>query len=91
MPLPQKIIYHAFLDSSGTTRKAHIRREADCWPEFQRENEACSFPYRHLDEFLTFMQESAYLKQTGELPSIIGISLEGPLLASFGGTSPTRS
>lgn len=86
MPLPQKLIYHASLDSSGTTRKAHIRREADCWSEL-----SVSFPYQHLDEFLTFMQESASFKQTGELPSIIGISLEDPLLARFGGTPRTGS
>lgn len=50
-----------------------------------------SLPYQHLDEFLSFMQEFAYLKQAGELPYIIGISLEGPLLASFGGTPRTGS
>jgi hypothetical protein len=39
MSLPQNFAYHVFLDSSGIIRKAHVRREADCWIEFQIENE----------------------------------------------------
>ena len=39
MSLPQNFADHVFLDSSGFIRKTHARREADCWTEFQIENE----------------------------------------------------
>lgn len=45
-----------------------------------------SLPQHNLNEFLAFMQRYAVMRQEGALPYLIGISLEGPLLASFGGT-----
>ncbi len=45
-----------------------------------------SLPRPYLNEFLSFIQTYAALRQAGTLPYLIGISLEGPLLASAGGT-----
>jgi len=39
-----------------------------------------------LDVFVEFMHDYAELRRQGKLPYIVGIGLEGPLLASFGGT-----
>lgn len=39
-----------------------------------------------LNDFLTFMDKYAVAKQAGKYPHIAGIALEGPLLASHGGT-----
>ncbi len=45
-----------------------------------------SLPRHNLGEFVDFMREYAHKRQDGELSHIIAVSLEGPLLASVGGT-----
>jgi len=45
--------------------------------------------YLHRDRLTSlerFMQEFAQLRERGEIPHVVGIALEGPLLASHGGT-----
>jgi N-acetylglucosamine-6-phosphate deacetylase len=39
-----------------------------------------------LDEFVTFMRRYAAMRDAGQLPYLPGVALEGPLLASHGGT-----
>ncbi|PZD95565.1 N-acetylglucosamine-6-phosphate deacetylase [Paenibacillus sambharensis] len=54
-------------------------------------------PHNQLDQFLAFMKQFHEHKQQGRYGNILGISLEGPLLASFAGTpekgnwAPTKS
>lgn len=43
-------------------------------------------PHHQLDLFHLMMNDFATKKSSGQLPNILGISLEGPLLASFAGT-----
>ncbi|ADC52149.1 putative N-acetylglucosamine-6-phosphate deacetylase (plasmid) [Alkalihalophilus pseudofirmus OF4] len=43
-------------------------------------------PHNQLDQFVCFMRTFHDQKKTGLYPNILGISLEGPLLASFAGT-----
>jgi hypothetical protein len=53
-------------------------------------------PHARLPRFVAFMHEYSTLVSGGELPHILGIAVEGPLLSSFGGTpsngvwQPTR-
>lgn len=50
-----------------------------------------------LDDFVTLLRTFSTLKNKGELSNLLGISLEGPILASLGGTpeqgtwAPTKS
>lgn len=43
-------------------------------------------PHNQLNQFVSFMRTFHEQKKTGRYPNILGISLEGPLLASFAGT-----
>ncbi|OAN10123.1 N-acetylglucosamine-6-phosphate deacetylase [Exiguobacterium undae] len=43
-------------------------------------------PHHQLDLFILMMNDFAVKKSNGKLSNILGISLEGPLLASFAGT-----
>ncbi len=47
----------------------------------------CMFlPHHKLESFIDFMHRYARLTRSGELSHLTGVALEGPLLASFGGT-----
>ncbi|GCE16708.1 N-acetylglucosamine-6-phosphate deacetylase [Dictyobacter kobayashii] len=58
--------------------------------EAEQENIFCiltiSLPKDSIDEFIFFMQLYSSLRKAGKLSYIVGISLEGPLLSSVGGT-----
>lgn len=43
-------------------------------------------PKQNFDDFMIFMDNFAHGQQTGKYQNIVGIALEGPLLASHGGT-----
>ncbi|MFS0696655.1 hypothetical protein [Streptomyces nitrosporeus] len=97
-PMPVEVHCHGFgdVDFSDFTRVDLVRLDAWC----AREG-VLSLPtmYLHRDrlgEFEDFVRLYDRMRGDGELPHIAGIALEGPLLASHGGTpastvwAPTR-